>query len=174
MKRENLVMAIKKLTARVTVGASAIRGQGAGVADPARTFLFELDLNRFATSNPSAFMRALNAATDELAEALPPGRDRWGISRKLINIFLRNALYTRMLCDAFGLQQAEHLLEVPLDKQTGEKLNGVEEGHALPQWKSVVALTPETSRLYQAVAKRVALRMDIPRIHLDAIWWGGQ
>jgi len=37
------------------------------------------------------------------------------MARKLLNIYLRNALYSTYLREAFELDTAEHLYEVPLD-----------------------------------------------------------
>ena len=75
------------------------------------------------------------------------------------------------LRDAFSLQSAEDFFEVPLDSISGRALYEEAEGR-LPRWETVRGMTPSLSDKYQAEASRLAALKGIPRVHLDAIWWG--
>jgi hypothetical protein len=75
------------------------------------------------------------------------------------------------LREAYKLNLAEHLLEVPLDSLTGEALWEASEKQ-LPRWKTIRGLTRQVSDAYQDVASLVAADREIARVHLDALWWG--
>jgi hypothetical protein len=77
------------------------------VVPVARTFLEQLPLRRFGTSQSAAFCSHLDRATEELLSGLPDGARHWGLARKLLNIFLRDALYTGYLADEYSLQKSE-------------------------------------------------------------------
>jgi len=75
-------------TSRVAVSASATRNQGIGVVMAARDFLNDIQLIRFSVSRAAPFRIQLDLATDELRRRLPRKARSWGLSRKLLNIFL--------------------------------------------------------------------------------------
>jgi len=104
------VYALRVRAARITAGASATRGQGRGVSHAARRFLSKLNLRYFATSRRSLFESRLDAATTRLSASLPHGTRSWGLARKLLNIFLREALYTSYLAQYSHIGKAEELL----------------------------------------------------------------
>jgi len=82
---------IRRFLARAAITASAVRNQGgAGVAERAREAAFSLDLGRFASAQD--FAKHLDDATEEMKAALPRPARTWGLSRKLVNIFLRDCL----------------------------------------------------------------------------------
>src|SRR6185369_649911 len=98
--------AVQARTARVAITASATRGQKApGLVASARAFCAGLDLAQFSTKDSTVFERRLNTQTNRLLSALPRRARHWGVSRKLLNIFLRDALYTRYLAEQFGLDK---------------------------------------------------------------------
>ena len=80
----------------------------------------DLPLAPFGTSDQMAYSRQLDAATKRLMGSLPRGASIWGFSRKLLNIFLRDCLYTSYLARAYGLQAAEQFMEIPLDSITAK------------------------------------------------------
>ncbi|MFM2007396.1 MAG: hypothetical protein RLZZ09_3051 [Pseudomonadota bacterium] len=172
MLQAEFISAVQGRAARVTLGASALRKQGPGVADAARPFLAALPLDSFATSNPTTFARQLDKTTTDLQATFPLGSGSWGLARKLLNIFLREALYTRYLADRYQLLQSEMYFELPLDSITANRLRDVP-GYDLRPWRGVKHLTAERSQEFQAVAASHALNIGIARVHLDAIWWGG-
>lgn len=172
MNSADFLEAVQAFAARGSVGASTVRGQGAGVAAAAREYLATLDLGPFATSHAAEFHDALDAATLCLRAALPRNSRNWGISRKVLNIFLRNTLYSVHLADRYRLAQAEAFFELPMDSISVSHLCARAERGALPRWRGVKHLTPEVSAVYQDCARRVARQWRIAPVHLDAIWWG--
>ncbi len=184
MKRERFLNAIQQFIARVAVSAGApTRGKGSGgVGEKARLFLGErLNLTTFGIRDPKAFKRGLDRSTRQLMDALPtrlPERTRWALSRKLLNIFLRDCLYTTYLDEAYGLRAAEELFEIPLDlntaKQIRKRARDLPQAPKLPQWNGVWQLTTDDYSAYQDAARLVAKSKDygMARVHLDAYWWG--
>jgi hypothetical protein len=171
---QHFIRHIHQYVARYSVSASAARGQRApGLVGAARKYFSDVPLRSFAVTSESRFRRNLNRHTEQLRTELPRGGRSWGMSRKLLNIFLRNALYTGYLCERYHLDGAEDWYEIPLDSIVAERLRKEAEPRELPRWPGVKHLTPETSELYQAVARRTAKRLGVAPVHLDAVWWGG-
>jgi hypothetical protein len=161
---------VQHRAARVAITASATRGQGGGVVACARPFLVGLKLGPFGTTDHRRFAHQLDAATDRLRACLPKRAASWGLARKLLNIFLRDCLYTGYLARAHGLGAAERLLEIPLDSITAKEIR--KESPALPRWLGVRHLEPDRSAAYQEAALVIARRHGVARVHLDAYWWG--
>jgi hypothetical protein len=88
-----------------------------------------------------------------------------------VNLFLRDVLYNRFLCDHYRLAHVEPWLEVPLDGDVAEQLRRESEGVALSKWNGIKRVTPELSNEYQCAAARVAERKQTARVHLDLLWW---
>lgn len=172
MRPTKFIQAVQGRAARVTLGASALRSQGPGVADAARPFLATLSLAPFAVSSGRVFAKRLDQATVALQATFPHGSGSWGLARKLLNIFLREALYTRYLAERYQLAKAEASFELPLDSITARRLLELRGAH-LPRWPGVKHLSPEASYKYQVAAAAHAADLGISRVHLDAIWWGG-
>lgn len=166
--------AVQGRCARVAVSASAARRQGAsGVVAAARKHLTHAALREFGTSEPAEFRACLDEATAKLQRRLPSGARHWGLARKLLNIFLRDALYTAYLRDEFHLDRAEALFELPLDSITAGRLREAA-GNAVPRWLGVRHLTPADSDEFQAAALECAAGRRIARVHLDAFWWSNR
>ena len=164
---------IQQRTARVAVGASAARRQGApGVVQCAREFASQLKLARFATRSPAAFRRRLDVATRQLQKQLPTKAASWGLARKLLNIFIRDCVYVGYLRRAYGLHVIEAFCEIPLDSITAKEIRS--EAPELPRWPGVKHLRPELSDQYQQAAQIISKRRRIARVHLDAYWWGAR
>ena len=171
MPSPEFLAAVHARTARVAVGPSAVRGQGKGCAKAAREFFGVLDFGRFSTTSATAFCTMLDEVTQELQAALKQSGS-WGLSRKLLNIFLRDALYTTYLKDAYALNRIEAFLEIPLDSITaGHIKRGAGRG-ALPAWPGVKHLQRTLSDSLQSEAKAQAQLRGVARIHLDTFWWG--
>jgi hypothetical protein len=170
--KKTLLRAIQSRAARVSVGASTVRGAGnKGVAAACREFLAQMDLRPFGTNSRVRFSQALDEQTEALRLALPYRVRKWGLARKVLNIFLRDSLYTSYLADAYRLSRAEHLMELPLEPITVKALKAEGERGALPRWSGVKALTPSDSQIYQAAAAEWAAAHGYARVHLDSIWW---
>jgi hypothetical protein len=167
-----LLQSFQARAARIAIGSSSMRGAGsAGVVEAARGYLRALPLTDFGTADAKTFRESLDSATNELRLALPKQGRYWGLARKGLNIFLRDCLYTVYLREAFSLQLAEDLFEVPLDSISGRSLFEQSSGR-LPRWKTVRGLTPSLSDKYQMEASRLASVQGTARVHLDAVWWG--
>jgi len=143
----------------------------AGTIGAARLFLKKVDMGMLSSTAPENFHVYLDAQTDEFLQALPPGAQFWGSARKFLNIFLRDVIYSRHLCEAWPLKHLESVLEVPLDSHVALDLIAEPEGKDLPRWKTVIGLTPDVNAKFQNVASAVARRSGFARIHLDAIYW---
>jgi hypothetical protein len=168
----DFLRAVQYREARIAVGASATRGQGAGTVIAARGFFSDLDLHRFGVAKPDLFRIQLDKATDELRLKLPRRAATWGLARKLTNIFLRGALYTTYLCEHFNLANAEAFLELPLDSITSRELRNRAGRGVLPRWQGVKRLTLDASDEYQSYAQECATKCRLARVHLDTFWWG--
>ena len=131
-----------------------------------------VQLVRFSTRDRAAFERALDRHTRRLMAKLPTRGATWGLARKLLNIFLRDCLYTRYLSRAYGLASGERFFEIPLDSITAKQIRKA--APELPRWRGVRHLEPDISAAYQAAALLVAKRKHTLRVHLDAYWWGAQ
>lgn len=164
---------IQIYTARSAVTASAARGQGApGLVAAARIHLASVTLAQFGTSSERRFRGALDRHTDSLAAALPRKGRSWGVARKLLNIFLRNAFYTTYLRDAFDLAVAEDWFEVPLDGIVAKRVRADLHALRLPRWTGVRNLTPALSHTYQDACRQLARARGVAPVHLDALFWG--
>jgi hypothetical protein len=160
--------------AKGSVGPSTARGMGPpGTIAAAKNFLLEFELKKIKTSSEKAFRVSLNETTVLLQQSLPKGARHWGSSRKFINIYLRNCLYNRYICDEYSFSKVEEWLEVPLDSHVGKGLRLETHGASLPGWKTVIGLTEEVSSQYQATALAVAREKKIARVHLDLLYWRG-
>jgi hypothetical protein len=173
MKRSDFLHVQQIRVARIAVGPSTVRNQGAaGIVDSARAYFVTLDLSPLSTSNSAQYSAKLDRLTRQLRGKLPGPARSWGLARKLLNIFVRNAFYNIYLSEMYGLAKAEALLEIPLDSITASKLKQETGRGRLPSWPGVKKLTPELSASFQAAASNVAVRYGCARVHLDAYWWG--
>ena len=161
---------VRSRVARIAVGASTVRGRGnKGVVAAARNYLRSLDLRPFGTASSEDFSKALDSATDRLRRALPTAAQHWGVARKVLNIFLRDCLYTTYLNQ--GLRKAERLFELPLDSITAYELKKADGRGTLPSWPGVKRVTRGLNTQFQEAAQRIAAAQAIARVHLDAMWW---
>jgi len=172
MTEDQLLQAFQSRAARISVGASTVRGRGnAGVVAASRRYLRQLDLSMFGQPTEARFSKNLDAVTIALRDSLPRGTRHWGLARKALNIFLRDCLYTTFLDAAFNLRKNEAFFELPLDSITAVHLKRAAGRGKLPAWPGVKHLTEQLSARFQEAASAEADRRGIPRIHLDAIWW---
>jgi hypothetical protein len=164
--------AIQSRTARVAVGASTVRGpKNAGVMQASRGFLRTLPLGPFGVADDVAFRAALDRSTQELRDTLPEEARSWGLARKILNIFLRDCLYTVYLREAYTLEHSEPYYELPLDSVVAKALRSEPQGRTLTRWPGVSHLTPAISEAYQKFASNSARSRAVERVHLDAFLW---
>src|ERR1700730_15793669 len=138
------VDAIQRRVAVVAIGASTVRGlKVKGVVKAARDYLSTVNMKCFATGRGKSFRAELDKATKELRANCPKGARSWGVARKCLNIFLRDAFYNFYLREHFRLNLSEKFYEVPLDSIVANALRMNPGG--LPQWPGVKHLTAATS-----------------------------
>ena len=171
MNKAAFLRAVQSRVARSAIGASAARGRGnTGVVTAARKHLRRVNLARF-NASPPAFQRALDRETKALLAALPKGARHWGIARKLLNIFLRDSLYTTYLAKNFHLAQSERSFEIPLDSITATNVKRAVGRGGLPRWPGVKHVTPALNARFQQAAASEAAKERLARVHMDAVWW---
>jgi hypothetical protein len=175
-KPRSFITKLRKRIASTAVGASTIRRMGPkGTAKLARTFLAALNLSRFQVDSKRKFDQVLDKATDSFLKALPREAKHWGLARKLLNIFLRDAAYNRYLSQQFALWRLERWMEVPLDRQVGKQIGASPEARKLtqelPRWKTVIGLECNDSAKFQKVATTIARRKGVTRVDLDVYYW---
>ena len=163
----------KQMQYKVAVSAvplSAVRAQGAGVLRASQNFLTRLRLANIPRSE-MAFRQWLNRQTNALLDQLPVANRPWGTARKVINLFLRDALYNQYLADAFKLNQLQRWLEIPLDGAVAQGLKRKAGRGNLPPWSGLKKLTRSESDPFQDYALFLANEARTHRVHLDIFLW---
>ncbi len=165
--------------ARVSITVSTVRSQGAGTGEIARRFLAEeLEISRLRGPSERAYLVRLDEATEALRNRLKGKARTFGLARKLLNIYIRDCVYSRILCAHHRLESIEPFLELPLDGIVGRALVRAarERGQfrRLPKWTSIRALSREDSDAYQAFAIELAAERSLARVHLDVAIWGAR
>lgn len=167
-----LVSAIQKHVAVVAIGPSTVRGQGAsGVVAAAQGYLASLALDEFGVREKAEFDRSLETATAKLVTSFPKQARSWGLARKCLNIFLRDAFYNAFLAPKYGLSASESFYEVPLDGVVAKELRRHAGRKRLPTWPGVKHLTPAVSETYQKYALELSRSWGISRVNLDTYLW---
>jgi hypothetical protein len=163
---------MQEYVAFASVGASTVRGQRApGLVASCRAELQRENLSAFSTNRPDAFARAIDRETARIQSALPRNGRSWGIARKVLNIFLRNALYNVCLHGHYKFRSVESLLEIALDGMIVRGLKKQSPPRSLPRWRGIKYVTPEESAAFQARSQEIALERGTHRVHLDAALW---
>lgn len=159
--------------ASTAIGASTIRRLApAGTFGPARVFLERVDLRQLTNSDEVKFAARLDFLTDAYTEEV--AHLPWGAARKFLNIFLRDCLYYRFVCDEYYLTRIENFFEVPLDDDLIVELKALAGQQKLPEWRGVSKLTAEQSKCFQQHAQVVADAKDVLRVDLDIEYWRGE
>lgn len=174
---EEIEPTIKKVQARVAAGAitpSAVRGKGSKtVLRQARDYLARVPLTQFSVPTETKFRAVLSYQTSRLLQTFPKRARKWGLARKCLNLFLRDALYNYYLNPAFNLGLIESFLEIPLDSRVAKSLNHLAGRGKLPRWLGVRALESNVSKKFQGFARKHAQDRQHPfaRVHLDNDFW---
>jgi hypothetical protein len=164
---------MKSYVAYTSVGASTVRGmRSPGLVRRARVALSEVDLSRYAKVKQDKFQNLLDEDTSMvLARTRLPKKD-WGVGRKVLNIFLRGALYNVYLREQFRLDRIETIMEIPLDSLTAKGIKRLSPPKSLPRWKGVRHLSPSASAEFQARAIELAnSTFGTNRVHLDIYFY---
>jgi hypothetical protein len=143
-----------------------------GMRSTARLFCSSLKLNQL--PEPATYAAMLDEWTHQLKRKFPKGGQYWGVARKCLNIFMRDASYNSHLCEIYPrLKPLEDVLEVPLDRYVA---NGLLDEHGatefgLRRWDAIIRLTPQENHKFQQWASIVAEREGIFRVHLDLLYF---
>lgn len=178
--KPTLVRLLQIRIAMVAIGAPVLRGQGqAGMVEAARNYLARLDLSKFSidiVDSEAVFLKAPNRHTKKLADKFSDkGRGNWGAARKSLNLFLRDVVESRSLCDKYKLQHIEKWLEVPLDSHVAGGLSGFDPDlRRNHRWPGVRYLEKGVSDKYQAAASVLAKKCGCSRVALDLYLWRGE
>ncbi len=162
---------MKRRTAVVAVGPSALRGQGPGVLRATQNILNQIDLLKIPKGSENQFTKWLDNQTEMILGALPVRNKPWGTARKALNLFLRDVLYNRYLCDIYRMQEIECWLEVPLDSAVAKGLKKKAGRGKLPPWPGLKKLNKDVSNEFQAYASNLADKSEMKRVHLDIYLW---
>jgi hypothetical protein len=154
-------------------GVGVVRKMGPkGYLDNIREFLKRIELADVSRLDPTQFPSVLDDLTEKLCRHMPRGAKYWGVARKCLNLFFRDALYNFYLRKKYDLAKFEKCLEIPLDSHCGSELWKMDK-RGLPRWGTVKGLKPEVSAKFQKVAATVARRKGTERVHLDVVYWRG-
>jgi hypothetical protein len=158
--------------ANSSVTPSALRKQGRpGIVKEAREFLAAMEIDGFAQAPDEVGFRT---ELDRQTELLQRKTGSWGAARKVLNIFLCEAFFNRVLYGHYQLERIGPFLEVALDGLVAERLTQDAKtcGQSLPRFDGVKYLTPDVSREYQDFALRQShvCGLDL-RVHLEILYW---
>ncbi len=170
---EQTLKAIHRKVAVSSIPASALRGQRTpGIIRTARDFLSTAPLAQFGVASEKAFASRLDAITNDLLAEFPKKARRWGVARKAVNLFLRDAYYNQFLATEYHLSRAAIFFELPLDSYTAAAVYNNDDEWDLPKWRGLGPLTPLENAAYQEAAIDMATEYGCERVHLDAYIWG--
>lgn len=179
---------IQRRVADIAITIGAIRKIGFNKALPvARDFVASLDLREFSMVRDEAeFIHLLDQKTDELQKRFLRCRalqkkigseeaELWGSARKVLNVFLCEAYFNRVLESYYNLRTVAFWLEIPLDSQLVEAIQKKADVFGFdppPRFTSVKRLNRETSKAYQRLAGEITERLQLPaRIYFEVDTW---
>ncbi len=179
MDKDEFLKQVKRRVAQISVGASAIRNQGAsGLIKTSREY-FEntIDLLEFRDLlTTDKYADYLDRLTIDLKNKFGEGGQNWGAARKGLNLFFRDVVYNKYLADFLKVptDDQENLkmirnLEVPLDKDVATGLTSV--FRDLPKWTTIKKLDDKQSKQFQDKALSYSESKGIARVHLDLGFW---
>jgi hypothetical protein len=173
---DEFVKLMKRKMSQTSIGASALRNQGAKGLIKISRYYFENEiiLEEFKENLYSnSYIQYLDNKTDDLLKLFPEKGKSWGAARKGLNLFFRDVIYNYYLRQQLNINDNSHVhlqnLEVPLDKDVASGLKN--NNSNLDKWVSIKSLTKQISDKYQNAAKEIADKKGILRIHLDLEYW---
>ncbi len=189
---------LRKNLINTSIGTSAVRNQGNGIAEPIRcklieVFTFNSFFDNLKNHDPKEFKRYLNRLTENVdningisKNGKEPGRVRWGTARKCVNLFLRTVVYNGFIWDAYNISIRDfqpgglmEKLELPLDSyvvkgiiKDSKEIDGIGFNSAIYPSFSIINLDRKTeSPYYQEKASLIANKTNVCRIDLDLRYW---
>jgi hypothetical protein len=166
---------MQKRIAELAANSSTLRRRPKGTVKKTQCFLRVIKLEQFSVEEENDFKSKLNVCTNRLRKKFPSkAKNDWGAARKVLNIFLRDVLYNRILCRHYKFRKIEEWMEVPLDKYVYDGLKedaGKMDFRTPPTWSYINKLKLKGSNDYQEIAKDIAGKKRILRVDLDLVYW---
>jgi hypothetical protein len=180
MTEKEFLKYIHKRLSTISVGASALRNQGAsGIIKTARNYFYEIKIDDFIATidNGNDYKKFLNTHTEKLVSKFPKEARSWGAARKGLNLFFREIVYNKFFSDYYKLpieftkfNDKIKYLEVPLDKDVATGIYNDTELN-IPKWKSIKKLDLDLSEKYQNAAQEISKKINIAKVNLDLKYW---
>ena len=167
----DLPSSIQRYVAVSSIGSSTVRSRPSGTLDAARGFLETIRLGRMGIKKGWEFRERPDRLTEDLRISLPARAKYWGLARKILNMFLRDATYNHYLRNEFNLDRAETRLEIPLDSAVATGLRRRSPRGSLPPWPGLRGLKPADHAVFQQRASELAAEYGMDRVHLDTVLW---
>lgn len=188
------IAAIHRYTATTAVGASTVRNNPEGTARIARQFLERVAPVELRALTKHEFPDWLNEKTSQLQKCLAqntnikrrakirrgPGKitfeNRFGLSRKILNIYLHNCYFNRILNERCKLERFCDLYEVPIDDYTQSWIIHLAreaelDAKSIENKATIYKLTPSRNSLLQIYAEDIALLLGTSRVFLDPLFY---
>lgn len=158
----------QRRVAQCAVGPSTVRGQPGETVKRSRDFLAQVELGSVTETYGLWLERQTLAMQDAV---LAGGRPMlWGFARKVLNIFMRDALYNHFLRSAYALDRFERQMQLPMDRHCAEGLRK-RSGIVCPEWRTIRDLQEAEHSEWQRVAIHHAEQQGTYPVHLDVILW---
>jgi hypothetical protein len=151
----------QKYVARCAIGPSTVRNMGVNLR-AAQDFLAELDINDLRAEKFEDFLENETVLFEKKCAA------QFGVARKCLNIFLRNASHNFWMRNKFNFVEIESKLEIPLDSRT---MSGIRLNRPFLRKSSVKDIPRDLHDKYQSAANEIAQEKGTSRIHLDLDYW---
>ena len=150
-----------------------MRGQPEGTIATARKYLQSINLRDFSdVASEDQFRNLLDEHTKKLRDELKS--KSWGMARKVLNIFLFQAVEHTLLNRNYALDKIIKYLELPLDNPNAKRLRKAakKDERINLAWKNIKSLSPSTSMQFQEYARRHAYeKHNCERCYLEIYWW---
>ena len=130
-----------------------------------------IKLRQLGVKQERVFQQRLKRLTEDLRRSFPPKAKHWGLARKILNMFLRDAFYNFYLRGEFRLGQVERFLEIPVDSAVARGLRRGTPRGSLPGWPGLKGLKRGDHAVFQQRASELARQFKTTRVHLDAVLW---
>jgi len=173
LNKDDFLKVVQEFVSVDSIPSSALRGQKKGTIGEAREFCASIDLSELSSLDEEEEFRAkLDEMTRALLKKMGLTDKGWGVARKGINLFLRNALYNHYLREEYNLSRVERCFESPIDGVVAGVLREKCEECELPRWPYLKNLSKEVHEEYQRCIRTIAKDSeDMLPVHVDAYLW---
>lgn len=164
---------LQERIAYLAISRSSLRNQGeSGIIAKSRTFSAKLNLNVFAKNwNNLTYSGYLDVKSETLSKNFR--NKKFGAARKALNLFFRDVVYNTFLVKEYKIKITfKHLkqLEIPLDSYTTKEI--FKKFPFLKKWwGGIIYLNKEINDWFQEAASRIAVKQNLPKVHLDVFYW---